>query len=275
MTSEQLLPVLIIAMVVNVVIIVVALISMRTSGARSRKGKEPDLAGTSGMLPAMAVPVSSTAAVPVAAMATGPELAFGASEESDRDEGPPDTDVRGAGDSSRDVDAMLLDPTTGLESPLAWRHTLDDEFTRLARYHRQATLILVELDGFDRLIDRLGEAAGARVVLATARTLRAEARAADRVARLGRGRFAILLPETDEVSAVNFVERIRSACDRWLEAGEIALRLAIGWTILDPNDGASTALLEAERRLDTERRQRAGSRAGQVPPPDPLFGRPA
>lgn len=275
MTSQQLLPILIIAMVVNVVIIAVALISMRTSGASRGKGKGRDLATTSGMLPAMGTAGTGTAAFPEAGMARGPELSFGTPGDPERGEGPPDADELETEDWSGHEDAVLLDPATGLESPLAWRHALDDEFTRLTRYHRPATLILVELDGFDRLVDRLGEAAGTRVVLATARTLRAEARAADRVARIGRGRFAILLPETDEVSAVNFVERIRAACDRWLEAGEIALRLAIGWTILDPNDGAATAVQEAERRLDSERRQRSGSRANPAPPPDPLFGRPA
>ena len=121
--------------------------------------------------------------------------------------------------------------------------------------------MLVELDGFERLTERLGEPAGARLVLATARTLHAQARAADRCARFGRGRFAILLPETDEIKAINFAERVRSECDRWLEAGEVAMRVAIGWATLDPDQGAGPAILEAEHRLDAERRQRAGSAA--------------
>jgi len=34
-----------------------------------------------------------------------------------------------------------------------------------------------------------------------------------------------LLTETDEIAAINYVERIRRACDLWLESGAIAMRL--------------------------------------------------
>ena len=53
----------------------------------------------------------------------------------------------------------------------------------------------------------------------------------------GAGRFAVLLPETDEIAAINYVERVRRACELWLESGAIALRLAIGWagTAGDPS----------------------------------------
>jgi diguanylate cyclase (GGDEF)-like protein len=156
---------------------------------------------------------------------------------------------------------ILLDPSTGLESPSAWRRAVDDEVVRLARYHRPATVMLLELGGFERLTERLGEPAGARLVLATARTIHSQARAADRCGRFGRGRFAILLPETDEIMAINFAERVRAECDRWLEAGEVTMRVAIGWATLDPSQGATAVILEAERRLDAERRQHAGSAA--------------
>jgi diguanylate cyclase (GGDEF)-like protein len=164
-------------------------------------------------------------------------------------------------DETSEGSIALVDPSTGLESPTAWRRAVDDEVVRLARYHRPATVMLIELDGFERLTERLGEPAGARLVLATARTLHAQARAADRCARFGRARFAILMPETDEIEAINFGERVRSECDRWLEAGEVAMRLALGWATLDPDQGSGPAILAAEHRLDAERRQRSGSAA--------------
>ncbi len=37
------------------------------------------------------------------------------------------------------------------------------------------------------------------------------------------------MPETDEIQAINFAERIRAQCDRWLAAGAISTRVAIGW----------------------------------------------
>ena len=156
-------------------------------------------------------------------------------------------------------DSEQLDAQTGLASPAAWRRAVDDEVVRLARYHRPATIMLAELDGFERLTERLGDAAGERLLLATARTIQAQSRAADRCARLGRGRFAVLLPETDDIVAINFAERVRSECDRWLEAGEITMRLAVGWAALDPTQGAAAAIQDAEQRLDAERRHRSST----------------
>lgn len=261
MTSQQLLSIIVIAMVANAVLIAIALITMRTSGARARNRKEREIAAMSGATPVLATAGAGAPGPTSGTMAGGPGPILGASGEPSSDGVTQDTDDAEADGDARDAAVVLLDPATGLESPIAWRRALEDEFLRLARYHRPATVMIIELDGFDRLVERLGEAAGARIVLATARTLRAEARAADRCARLGRGRFGILLPETDEVKAINFVERVRSECDRWLEAGEIALRLAIGWAILDPSEGATAAVQEAERRLDGERRSRTSSAA--------------
>lgn len=262
-TSQQLLSIIVIAMVANAVLIAIALVAMRGSGARGRAAKARDLAIAGGPVPAPATTdvialdaiAAVTASEPDAALGTSAEEPPGEGAAGDAEETP-----EAAGEAS-DATLALLDPATGLESPGAWRRALEEEIIRLARYHRPATVMLVELDGFDRLVERLGEAAGARIVLATARTLRAEARAADRCARLGRGRFGILLPETDEVRAINFVERVRAECDRWLEAGEITLRLAIGWAILDPSVSATMALQEADRRLDGERRHRTGAGA--------------
>jgi diguanylate cyclase (GGDEF)-like protein len=122
----------------------------------------------------------------------------------------------------RDVLTGLLDATT-----FAQRVAVEE--ARVARYQRPATIVIIELDGLERLIERLGPDAGDRVLPAVADTIRRLARGADHVARLGGGRFGVLLTETDEVAAINYVERVRRACDLWLESGAMAMRLAIGW----------------------------------------------
>ena len=122
-----------------------------------------------------------------------------------------------------------IDALTGLPDATAFSRLVADEDARIARYHRAATVVIFELEGLDRLVERLGDEAGDRIVPAVADTLRRLARAADHVARLGPGRFGALLPETDEVAAINYIERVRKACDLWLETGAIAMRLAIGW----------------------------------------------
>jgi diguanylate cyclase (GGDEF)-like protein len=150
-----------------------------------------------------------------------------------------------------------IDPETGLDVEAAWTRWLGEEDARARRFHRPATVVLVELAGLDRLVDRVGHEAAERLIPPIAATMRRYGRETDHVARLGPTRFGALLTETDEVRAINYVERIRSACDVWLAAGAISLRLAIGWAEISPDRRAGVALTEAEQRLFAER-QRPG-----------------
>ena len=158
-----------------------------------------------------------------------------------------------------------LDAPPGVLDGPAWSRILGDEAARIKRYHRPATVVMIELDGLDRFVERLGHDAGDRIVPAVADTIRRLARDADHVARLGPGRFGILLPETDEVAAINYVERVRRSCELWLESGAIAMRLAIGWagTAGDP-DLAEVQRIATERMF-TELRRGARFVAGSTP----------
>ncbi len=160
-------------------------------------------------------------------------------------------DADGAAEAAEapEIDANPgVDQLTGLMGPGAFTRLVVAEDVRIQRYHRPATVVVFELGGLDRLIDRLGADAADRVVPALADTMRRLARDVDHVARLAPGRFGVLLPETDEIAAINYVERVRRACELWLESGAIALSLAVGWagTTGDPT------LLEAQR-LATDR----------------------
>jgi diguanylate cyclase (GGDEF)-like protein len=138
---------------------------------------------------------------------------------------------------------------------LEWEHRVREEESRLARYRRPVTVVLVELEGMERLLDRFGPDAAERIALPVGKTLARQARSSDQVARIASSRFAILLPETDEVQAINYVERIRTECDRWLAAGAVSMRLAIGWASPAPGGDLHTATLIAEERLNADRRR--------------------
>lgn len=151
------------------------------------------------------------------------------------------------------------DPTTdgltGLLVPSAWSRVVADEDARIRRYHRPATIVVIELEGLDKLAERMGPGSIERIVPAVADTLRRGAREADHIARLGTGRFAVLMPETDEVLAINYVERVRRACELWLEAGAVALHLAIGWassagdgTLVETETAATDRMFAEMRR---------------------------
>jgi diguanylate cyclase (GGDEF)-like protein len=149
------------------------------------------------------------------------------------------------------------DPLTGLLLPGEWNRIVADEDARIQRYGRPATIVVVELDGLDRLVSALGQEAGDRLLPAVSDALSRNARGADHLARLGPGRFGILLPETGEVAAINYIERVRDASELWLESGAIALRLAFGWASPSGDTHLGDALVQAMERMYAELRRNA------------------
>lgn len=154
------------------------------------------------------------------------------------------------------------DPQTGLELAATWDRWLLEEDARTKRYRRPTTVVVFEIDGLERLVERLGPPAADRLIGPVAATLRKHARQSDLIARLGRARFGAILVETDEVSAINYIERVRAAADLWLAAGAVALRLSIGWAEANGSRAVEDAARAAEERLNGDRR-----RSGPVDPP--------
>jgi diguanylate cyclase (GGDEF)-like protein len=147
------------------------------------------------------------------------------------------------------------DPLTGLLTLNEWNRIVADEDARVNRYRHTATVVIIELSGLERLVATLGREAGDRVLPALADALSRNARAADHLARIGPARFGVLLPETAEVEAINFVERVRQACDLWLESGAIALHLSMGWASPGPESSLAEAIASANERMYAEQRR--------------------
>jgi diguanylate cyclase (GGDEF)-like protein len=151
---------------------------------------------------------------------------------------------------SRGIDAL-----TGLMDVAAFEDVLAHEQAREQRYRRPTTVVILQLDGLDRLTDRLGREATVSIEPALADTISRLARRADYVARLEPGRFGALLPETDEIVAINYVERVRHACEVWLEAGALAVHVSIGWACTEGDASMASVVRTATERMHTERRR--------------------
>lgn len=78
------------------------------------------------------------------------------------------------------------------------------------------------------------------------------ARTSDHVARVGSRRFAILLPETDEIAAVNFVERVRPRCDEALRSVDPGDRCRFGWADARESRSLDEAVEVAIARLASD-----------------------
>ena len=75
--------------------------------------------------------------------------------------------------------------------------------------HLPASIVIVDVDGLKSINDRLGHAAGDKLLQATAALLRTSFRSQDIIARIGGDEFAVLLPATNELVAAAAAERVR------------------------------------------------------------------
>jgi diguanylate cyclase (GGDEF)-like protein len=234
--------IILIAVAINLVI---ALLAVFVPRVRNRR-------------PVAAAPIASTYIAPrpseAVAGPAGPNASYGFRQRSatGEDAGAPWFPGRSV---TTPTSIPATDPTTGLDLGPSWARWLSEEEARVQRFHRPATVVLLELSGLDRLADRLGDEAASRLIPPIATTLRKNARATDHLARLGPTRFGAILVETDEIRAINFVERIRSACDVWLEAGAVMLRLSLGWAEISTDRPAEVAVPDAEERLFEEHKR--------------------
>jgi diguanylate cyclase (GGDEF)-like protein len=262
-TQDILLPVLLAAILANTVLLVLVVVAIRPgrNGTRARAGGEHAFEGS--LLSNSFIDHSARSTwrpdEPVADATPASDATARAAD--DEVEGSPGAEAaEGAATAPLDdepEETSGVDGLTGLLDQPAFLRLIVTEDARVQRYPRPATVVVVELDGLDRLTERLGPAAADRIVPALADTLRRLARRPDQVARLAPGRFAILLPETDEIAAINYVERVRRACELWLESGAIALRLAAGWASTTGDPSLADAMRLATERMYVELRRQA------------------
>jgi diguanylate cyclase len=144
------------------------------------------------------------------------------------------------------------DALTGTDGPRLWDRLVSSELARVRRYHRPATVVLVEIAGLESFARLWGADVAERTFVKLARTLAVEIRSSDHIARIDRARFAIMLTETDEIAAINFVERARTACERHLSAPSATIQVAMGWASPNSTSDLRAAIDIAERRLAHE-----------------------
>lgn len=262
LTQDTLLAILAAVLIADVLVVLIALVWTQVQRRRHADITRYPSAGPRSMAPAPMAPATAPAPsapatmsqyAPEATMSLSPSTAGSLGRADGPSEATPAepvaTPVAAAPSAATGTTAEIAppndpnaDPLTGLLQAPAWSRVIADEEARIRRYHRPATIAFIEIVGLDRLTSRLGPSSVERIVPAVADTLRRNARQADHVARLAPGRFAILLPETDEILAINYIERVRRACDLWLESGAVSLRLAIGWS----SSGGDGSLTDVE-----------------------------
>lgn len=106
--------------------------------------------------------------------------------------------------------AATTDSLTGLANRMHTVHLAQEALARAQPGTEPATLLLLDLDHFKQINDRLGHPAGDRVLQRLAEVIRGALRAGDIAGRLGGEEFIVLLPHTDAAAAHAIGERLRT-----------------------------------------------------------------
>ncbi len=160
-----------------------------------------------------------------------------------------------------------LDSLTGLHNRRYFHETLTREVDRAQRYQRRLSLVIVDVDGFKEINDRIGHLAGDAVLSEIAERLRQVVRSADIPCRIGGDELAVIVPEVEVGQAQQLVERIQQAVSSQAIARAGRVRVSAGAADLQPNDTPTTffergdeALYAAKRAARDRRASDAGGR---------------
>ncbi|EAR62446.1 GGDEF domain-containing protein [Neptuniibacter caesariensis] len=103
------------------------------------------------------------------------------------------------------------DPLTRVLNRRAFDQRSREEIERSHRYNRELAIILLDIDHFKQINDQYGHQFGDKVLIDVANLIGPSLRAADCLCRHGGEEFIILLPETDEATALLIAERVRKS----------------------------------------------------------------
>ena len=136
-----------------------------------------------------------------------------------------------------------LDSLTGLHNRRYFYETLGREVDRAQRYQRRLSLVIVDVDGFKEINDRIGHLAGDAVLAEIADRIRQVVRSADIPCRVGGDEFAVIVPEVEGGQARQLVGRIQRAVSAQPIARAGRVRVSAGVADIQPND-SPTSLFE-------------------------------
>jgi diguanylate cyclase (GGDEF)-like protein len=107
----------------------------------------------------------------------------------------------------------ITDELTGLLNRRALFEKGEHEIARAHRFNHPLAVIMIDIDHFKSVNDRLGHAMGDRVLRQIADSFRQNLRSTDTAARYGGEEFVILLPETHATLACQIAERLRASIE--------------------------------------------------------------
>ena len=160
---------------------------------------------------------------------------------------------------------------SALRAPVSLQTALLHELhTRrgLVREPRVVSLMMMDLQGFKSINDRLGHPVGDAMLVKTARVIRESLRAVDAGCRYGGDEFVAVLPNTSLVGSLAVAERIRQRVAKIQLPRRIGLQMGLHYGVATfPSDGKTLDFLvrTCDQRLYDCRRYNSDPRERRHP----------
>ncbi|MGI8794180.1 MAG: diguanylate cyclase domain-containing protein [Acidimicrobiales bacterium] len=148
----------------------------------------------------------------------------------------------------------LHDPLTGALNRRSFDEQLDTACKQSERYGWRFALVLIDLDHFKVLNDRLGHQAGDTILRAVGAELRSGLRAGDSAARVGGDEFALILPNADPSLLESLLLRLQRAVTAALPEGPVGLSAGMAMAPEDGTDAASLFGISDQRLYEAKSR---------------------
>ncbi|HVH64742.1 MAG TPA: GGDEF domain-containing protein [Candidatus Acidoferrum sp.] len=162
-----------------------------------------------------------------------------------------------------------IDDLTGLYNLRALKEQLPTRLGPAGRTGRRMAVLMMDIDGFKTVNDRLGHGAGNELLKEVANLLRFAVRVGDEPFRFGGDEFVLLLSDADSEGAMIVATRIQDiyrTMGQTLRGTDVTISFSIGIAIF-PDDGATPEglLTRADEALYQAKRSGLGKIARYKP----------
>lgn len=141
------------------------------------------------------------------------------------------------------------DALTGFFNQRYFHETLRREALRAQRYDRQLALLIIDLDDFKAVNDRIGHLAGDAVLAQVAERLRNSIRSVDVGCRVGGDEFAVIMPESTADDAAQLFQRMHDGVASMSVPGGGRVRISAGIAELRHGETAAGLFERADSAL--------------------------
>jgi len=149
-----------------------------------------------------------------------------------------------------------VDALTGLPNRRRFAEALEAEIARAARYQRDLSVAILDLEDLCRINAESGHQAGDAMLRAVARCLSSHLRSTELAARMGGAEFALLLPEMKRTEAMIALARLEPRLRELNTSGELPAEVRLAADVLDLATSGPEGL---RATFSGPRRSRAGA----------------